>query len=86
VGCGRVAPKRQLLRLAVAAEGPSVPPTVVIDRDGRMPGRGAYVCRETPDGVPRHSCLSQALTHKALARAFRRAVNVPTQLVESLGR
>jgi len=39
---------------------------VVADPDGRLPGRGAYVCSQ--------ACLERALKRRAFARAFRRPV------------
>jgi len=64
VGCGRVAPKRLLLRW-VAVDG-----VVVADPEARTPGRGAYTCRT-------RRCLRRALRREAFARAFRRAVTAP---------
>jgi predicted RNA-binding protein YlxR (DUF448 family) len=58
VGCGTRAPKRELLRVAVA-DGEPAP-----DPHGRAPGRGAYVHR-------REACVDQALRRGALARALR---------------
>lgn len=40
VVCGRKDVKRELLRLVRCQDG-----TAAIDPDGRLPGRGAYVCR-----------------------------------------
>lgn len=64
IGCRRVAPKRELIRLVLAAE-PS-PRAVVLDATGRAPGRGAYLCRQTAG-----ACLAQARKRRALPRAFR---------------
>jgi predicted RNA-binding protein YlxR (DUF448 family) len=52
---------------------------VVADAGARLPGRGAYVCDA--------GCLQTALTRRALARAFRRSVDLgPSQadLLESV--
>jgi predicted RNA-binding protein YlxR (DUF448 family) len=59
VGCRGQAPKRSLLRIAVAPDG-----TVSVDPQGRRPGRGAYVHR---DGT----CVDAAITRGALSRALR---------------
>jgi predicted RNA-binding protein YlxR (DUF448 family) len=48
---------------------------VVADPSATLPGRGAYVCG--PD------CLDHAVRRRALQRAFRRSVSVPSDLVES---
>jgi predicted RNA-binding protein YlxR (DUF448 family) len=71
VACGRRAPKQSLLRLALDGE------RVVADPQARRPGRGAYVCGP--------ACARAAIDRRALPRAFRRAVTVPDDLVESMG-
>lgn len=93
VGCGRVAPKADLVRLAACARpGERRPALVRLDPAGRLPGRGAYLCavreagREDDQVRPRRDCLERALTRKALPRAFRRSVDVHAELVESVGR
>lgn len=78
--------KPRLVRLAAVVPAGGQPATVVIDSGGKLPGRGAYICREVPGEAPNHDCLARALARKAFARAFRRAVNVPSELVESVGR
>jgi predicted RNA-binding protein YlxR (DUF448 family) len=65
-----VRPKPELRRLAIAGDH------VVADRQGTLPGRGAYVCDA--------DCAQRALQRRALARAFRRAVPTSPNLVESL--
>ena len=66
MGCGRKAPKRELVRYTA--------PGGVLARDpGHGPGRGAYTC---PD--PR--CLERALARRAFARVLRAAVHVPRHL------
>jgi predicted RNA-binding protein YlxR (DUF448 family) len=49
---------------------------VVADAPARRPGRGAYVCGP--------ACLQRAQQRHALARAFRRTVSAPHELVESV--
>ena len=61
IGCRRVRPKRELVRLVLPEEGP-----VAVDLTGKRNGRGAYICRETG-----RTCLDQARKRKALARALR---------------
>jgi predicted RNA-binding protein YlxR (DUF448 family) len=86
VGCGRVAPKAALLRLAAVRPdgGPraavareAAPDVVVADPAARLPGRGAYVCNAR--------CAEAALRRRALPRAFRRPVTTPSDFVESIG-
>lgn len=59
VGCRTVRPKNEMVRVVRQPDG-----TVELDKGGKMPGRGAYVC---PDA----SCLEQAVKRKALDRALR---------------
>jgi predicted RNA-binding protein YlxR (DUF448 family) len=70
VACGRRAPKSALRRLALR-DG-----SVVVDPDAVLPGRGAYVCNAT--------CARAAADRRAFGRAFRQAVSVGDDLVESI--
>jgi predicted RNA-binding protein YlxR (DUF448 family) len=70
VACGRRAPQAALTRLAVRDD------RVVADPTGGLPGRGAYVCDA--------ACARAAIDRRALNRAFRRAVSVDHDLVESV--
>jgi predicted RNA-binding protein YlxR (DUF448 family) len=99
VGCGRIAPKSELLRIGLRnrvdavdavdalGEGNRVDAVAareaVADRDGRLPGRGAYLCRDQSSGRPEAACLALALRRKALPRALRASVTVSSELVES---
>jgi uncharacterized protein len=66
VGCGRKAPKADLLRF-VARNGSLVPgPT--------DPGRGAYTCR-------RLACFERAASKNAFNRTLRRTVRIDPGLV-----
>jgi predicted RNA-binding protein YlxR (DUF448 family) len=58
VGCGARKAQGELTRVAVDPEG-----EVVVDRERRLPGRGAYLCGA--------GCLAAALKRKAFGRAFR---------------
>ena len=49
---------------------------VVVDPTAALPGRGAYVCDA--------ACARAAVERRAFARAFRRAVSVGDDLVESV--
>ncbi len=86
VGCGRIAPKPALVRLAAVPSGHQSRPIATFDRAGTLPGRGAYVCRDEHGDAPNHDCLGLATGRGVLQRAFRRAVDVPSELVESESR
>jgi predicted RNA-binding protein YlxR (DUF448 family) len=60
-----------LVRLALDEDG-----RVVADPTAALSGRGAYVCGP--------ACAATAIRRRAFARAFRRAVSVPADLVESI--
>ena len=62
VGCREMKPKAQLLRLVRPQEG-----EVRIDRTGKAPGRGAYVC-------DRIECLRKAQKSRALERALEKPI------------
>jgi predicted RNA-binding protein YlxR (DUF448 family) len=85
VGCRREAAKRELLRVALSADA-RTPRLAVLDRDGRLPGRGAYLCRDNKDLRPRAECLAAAVRRGAFARALRTSVTLDPKLVESVGR
>ena len=40
IGCGEMFPKRELIRVVKPKEG-----DVSLDMTGKLPGRGAYICR-----------------------------------------
>jgi len=70
VACGRRAPKATLHRVALVGDRAVSDPTAI------LPGRGAYVCDA--------ACARAAIDRRALHRAFRRAVSVGDDLVESI--
>jgi predicted RNA-binding protein YlxR (DUF448 family) len=65
-GCGRRAPKRELLRF-VAREGALTPAS------SSDPGRGVYTCR-------RLACFERARARRAFARTLRTPVRVDPAL------
>jgi predicted RNA-binding protein YlxR (DUF448 family) len=75
VGCGRVAPKSELLRF-VAAEPTAGDPQAyaIADPGARMPGRGAYLCRDAGGAQPAQECLALATRRGGIPRALRRAI------------
>jgi predicted RNA-binding protein YlxR (DUF448 family) len=72
VACRTERQKRDLVRIVRGPDG-----TLAIDRSGRAPGRGAYLCA---DG----SCWSNALKKKAIERAL--ATSLPAELKSELER
>jgi uncharacterized protein len=70
VACGRRAAKATLRRIALCGD------RVVADPGASLPGRGAYVCDA--------ACARAAIERRAFGRAFRRAVSVGDDLVESV--
>jgi uncharacterized protein len=78
VGCGRLAPKSELLRIVAqrgAREGERAGQTrAVVDPQAVLPGRGAYLCREHDATHPATRCLSLATRRGGLPRALRTAI------------
>ena len=74
------------MRIALVRGGDRAAPLAVHDADGRMPGRGAYLCRGADPAKPAQACLAQALRRGGIARALRTAVTVDPKLVESVSR
>ena len=58
LGCREMREKKELLRVVRTPEG-----TVALDFRGKLPGRGAYVCRSA-------ECLEKAVRTRALERAL----------------
>ncbi len=58
VGCGEQKTKRELIRIVRSPEG-----DVSLDRTGKLPGRGAYICSD-------ETCLQRAIKTKAVQRAL----------------
>jgi predicted RNA-binding protein YlxR (DUF448 family) len=77
------------VRIALAAEqqtDASTPRLAVLDRDGRLAGRGAYLCRQEGLAKARPECLKQAHERRAFARTLRAKVTLDPKLVESVSR
>jgi predicted RNA-binding protein YlxR (DUF448 family) len=85
VGCGRIASKSELVRLAVSGAGDERPRRAVIDPAGTLPGRGAYLCRaRTAEAKPNPDCLRLAERRRGIARTLRCAVTLGPEIVESV--
>jgi predicted RNA-binding protein YlxR (DUF448 family) len=80
-----VASKPELVRL-VAAGGEGVLRQAVLDAAGRMPGRGAYLCRAMPTDLPLKECLELARRRNGIPRALRCSVTLAPELVELVPR
>jgi predicted RNA-binding protein YlxR (DUF448 family) len=65
IGCRTVRPRAELLRLVLPATR-DAGALVIVDRSGRVNGRGAYLCRASA-----RECLEQARRRRALVRALR---------------
>ncbi len=61
--CRKRQEKEQLLRITRFGDG-----VIAVDSSGKMPGRGAYLCRSK-------ECLISAQKRKVLERAFSQKVN-----------
>ena len=72
VGCGRSFPKGELLHIVKSADG-----AVRTDPDGRLPGRGAHICRNM-------SCLERARKRGSIPRSLRLQGSVPDQVWHEL--
>lgn len=58
LGCGLKTDKNKLIRIVRRPDG-----SLVLDRKGKEPGRGAYLC-------PNSQCLKLAIKKKAVERAL----------------
>ncbi|MGH2878408.1 MAG: YlxR family protein [Solirubrobacteraceae bacterium] len=79
VGCGRVASKPELVRFAATPSGAGGW-LAMRDLEGKLPGRGAYVCRLGADDRLDNDCLRLAVKKGGLRRTLRRPVELPTDL------
>lgn len=69
-GCGQMKPKRELVRIVRSSQG-----EISIDRTGRKPGRGAYIC----DSV---ECLQKARKSRRLEKSF--GCRIPDEIYAQL--
>ena len=58
LGCNTVKLKQELVRIVRSPQG-----EVALDRSGKKPGRGAYVCSNK-------ECIEKAITGKSLEKAL----------------
>ncbi len=69
-GCGEMKPKKELVRVVKSPEG-----EISLDKTGRSPGRGAYVC-------PSLECLKKARKSKRIERVFE--TSIPEEIYDTL--
>ena len=89
MGCGRVAPKGELVRIVAERDAGAGGARAVTDERGTLPGRGAYLCLDgaaAERGAPALACLTLAVRRRAIPRALRAAVTLDPKLVESVSR
>jgi predicted RNA-binding protein YlxR (DUF448 family) len=78
-GCGEMKPKRELMRVVRAPQkadaGENKPAEISLDLSGKMPGRGAYLCKST-------ECFEKARK----ARRFERSLScqIPAEVYEQM--
>ena len=68
--CGTKKDKKELLRIVKDKEG-----NISIDKTGKMPGRGAYLCND-------EKCLNQAIKTKRLEKVLE--VKISDEIYESI--
>ncbi len=68
--CREQKDKSELLRIVLRPDG-----VAVVDKTGREPGRGAYVCKS-------RACIDAIIKKQALSRAFRKPL--PREVYEGL--
>lgn len=69
-GCNEQKPKKELVRIVRSPQG-----EIALDRVGKMPGRGAYLC-------PSAQCLAKARKAKRLERAL--DAQIPPEVYERI--
>ncbi len=69
-GCNEQKPKKELVRVVRSPQG-----EIALDRVGKMPGRGAYLC-------PGAQCLAKARKAKRLERAL--DAQIPPEVYERI--
>ena len=70
VGCNTSKDKKELIRVVKSPEG-----VISLDKTGRSPGRGAYVC-------PNPECLKKARKTKRIERVFE--TSIPEEVYDAL--
>lgn len=78
-GCGEMKEKKQLVRIVKAPDSAEKSGEISVDKTGKKPGRGAYICNSL-------DCLAKAKKARRLERAFSCRIpdEVYAQLTEDL--
>lgn len=63
IGCGEMKPKKELIRVVKNKDG-----EVSIDKTGKKPGRGAYVCNSI-------ECLELGIKTRRIERSFSQKID-----------
>ena len=63
IACRQMMAKTELFRIAKSPKG-----VISVDISGKLPGRGAYLCKKV-------LCYNKALKSKALSRAFKTQIH-----------
>ncbi len=74
LGCGEMKEKKALIRVVRSPEG-----IISVDKSGKKPGRGAYVCQS-------RECAAKAISARALEKALGVKISdeVCTKILEEL--
>ncbi|MDD4320805.1 MAG: YlxR family protein [Acidaminococcaceae bacterium] len=74
LGCGEMKEKKALIRVVRSPEG-----IISVDKSGKKPGRGAYVCQS-------RECVAKAISARALEKALGVKISdeVCTKILEEL--
>ena len=70
LGCHEMKPKTGLIRIVRSSQG-----EILLDRRGKIQGRGAYVCADA-------ACIKRAIKTRALERAL--GTKIPDELIDKL--
>ncbi len=70
IGCNTKKDKRELIRIVKPKDG-----EVVVDKTGKLPGRGAYICGEK-------DCFEKIIKSKKLNHVLE--ANIPDEIYEEL--
>lgn len=68
VGCMESRPKSELLRIAAVIPGEGKKAVITADPEGKLPGRGAYLCKNM-------KCFETAKKKKSVGRTLRTEVS-----------
>lgn len=70
IGCREMKDKKELIRIVKNKES-----QVSFDETGKLPGRGAYVCKS-------RECIDKARKNKGFERAFK--ISLPDEIISRL--